>query len=210
MSKRVLVVGGVAGGASTAARVRRIDESAEIVMFERGPFVSFSNCALPFHLSGTVAEADDLVLMTPEVFDKQYNIDARVNHEVVSINKEEKTITVKNVVSGEESVEAYDVLMLSPGANPILPKSIKGIDSEHVFTVRNVPDIDGIRRYIDTHNVEDVVVVGGGFIGIEVMENLQMAGKKVTLVEAADQVMAPFDYIWLKFYIKKLLTTVLT
>ncbi|NKZ27578.1 FAD-dependent oxidoreductase [Vagococcus lutrae] len=194
MSKRVLVVGGVAGGASTAARVRRIDESAEIVMFERGPFVSFSNCALPFHLSGTVAEADDLVLMTPEVFDKQYNIDARVNHEVVSINKEEKTITVKNVVSGEESVEAYDVLMLSPGANPILPKSIKGIDSEHVFTVRNVPDIDGIRRYIDTHNVEDVVVVGGGFIGIEVMENLQMAGKKVTLVEAADQVMAPFDY----------------
>lgn len=194
MSKRILIVGGVAGGASTAARVRRIDEFAEIIMFERGPFVSFSNCALPFHLSGAVKEADDLVLMTPQVFHKQYNIDARVNHEVTEIHPEDKTITVKNVLTGEEKVEAYDELMLSPGANPILPKSIKGIGSDHVFTVRNVPDIDSIKKYIDTNNINDVVVVGAGFIGIEVAENLQMAGKNVTIVEAADQVMAPFDY----------------
>ncbi|MGO3733321.1 MAG: FAD-dependent oxidoreductase [Vagococcus sp.] len=194
MSKRVLIIGGVAGGASTAARVRRIDEFADIIMFEKGPFVSFSNCALPFHLSGVVEEADDLVLMTPEVFHKQYNIEARVNHEVVGIQAENKTITVKNVLTGEETTEEYDELVLSPGANPILPKSIKGIGSDHVFTVRNVPDIDGIKRYIDTNKINDVVVVGAGFIGIEVAENLQMAGKNVTIVEAADQVMAPFDY----------------
>ena len=194
MSKRVLIIGGVAGGASTAARVRRIDEFAEIIMFEKGPFVSFSNCALPFHLSGVVAEADDLVLMSPEVFHKQYNITAKVNHEVIAIHPEEKKITVKNVLTGETMDEEYDELVLSPGANPILPKSIKGIGSDHVFTVRNVPDIDAIKHYIDDNHIKDVAVVGAGFIGIEVAENLQMAGKHVTIIEAANQVMAPFDY----------------
>lgn len=194
MNKRVLIVGGVAGGASTAARVRRIDEFAEIIMFERGPHVSFSNCALPFHLSGIVEEADSLVLMSPEVFHKQYNIDARVNHDVIKINADKQTIIVRNVLTGEETEEHYDELMVSPGANPILPASIKGIGSDHVFTVRNVPDIDRIKKYLDTNAIKDVVVVGAGFIGLEVAENLEMAGKHVTVVEAANQVMAPFDH----------------
>ncbi|MDR2276565.1 MAG: FAD-dependent oxidoreductase [Vagococcus sp.] len=194
MSKRVLVVGGVAGGASTAARVRRLDEFAEIVMFEKGPFVSFSNCALPFHLSGIVEEADNLVLMTPEVFHKQYNITAKVNNEVIEIKPDKKQVVVKNTVTGELTEETYDELMLSPGANPILPSSIKGIGSDHVFTVRNVPDIDGIHRYINDHNIKDVAVVGAGFIGIEVAENLREAGKNVTIIEASNQVMAPFDH----------------
>ena len=194
MSKRVLVVGGVAGGASTAARVRRLDEFAEIVMFEKGPFVSFSNCALPFHLSGIVEEADNLVLMTPEVFHKQYNITAKVNHEVIEIKPDKKQVIVKNTVTGELTEETYDELMLSPGANPILPSSIKGIGSDHVFTVRNVPDIDGIHRYMNDHNIKDVAVVGAGFIGIEVAENLREAGKNVTIIEASNQVMAPFDH----------------
>ena len=124
MGKRILIIGGVAGGASVAARARRIDETAEIIMFEKGPYVSFSNCALPFHLSGIVEKAEDLVLMQPKGFANQYNIDARVNHEVMSINKTEKTIVVKNVLTGEEKVEQYDELVLSPGANPILPRSI--------------------------------------------------------------------------------------
>ncbi|MGF2143734.1 FAD-dependent oxidoreductase [Vagococcus fluvialis] len=194
MSKRVLVVGGVAGGASTAARVRRLDEFAEIVMFEKGPFVSFSNCALPFHLSGIVEEADNLVLMTPEVFHKQYNITAKVNHEVIEIKPDKKQVVVKNTVTGKLTEETYDELMLSPGANPILPSSIKGIGSDHVFTVRNVPDIDGIHRYMNDHNIKDVAVVGAGFIGIEVAENLREAGKNVTIIEASNQVMAPFDH----------------
>lgn len=194
MSKKVVIIGGVAGGASAAARVRRLDESADIVMFEKGPFVSFSNCCLPFHLSGTVAEANDLVLMSPAQFKNQYNIIAKVNHEVLAINKEAKTVTVEDKETGEKMEVAYDELVLSPGARAILPKSIKGIDKKHIFTVRNVPDIDQIKRYIDNNQVEEVTVVGGGFIGLEVAENLQMAGKKVTLVEAAKQVMLPFDY----------------
>ena len=136
MSKKILVVGGVAGGAGTAARARRLDEDAEIIMFERGPHVSFSNCALPYHLSGVVKDSDDLVLMCPSKFAEQYNIDARVNNEVLSINREEKTVEVKNLEAGETYTESYDKLMLSPGANPIKPGSIKGVNNENVFTVR--------------------------------------------------------------------------
>lgn len=194
MSKKIVVIGGVAGGASAAARVRRLDEQAEIVMFERGPFVSFSNCCLPFHLSETIENADDLVLMTPEQFKKQYNIIAKVQHEVIRIDKEAKAVFVRNVHTLEESTEFYDELVLSPGAKAIMPEGIKGIESQHVFSVRNVPDIDQIKRYIDEKKVENVTVVGGGFIGLEVAENLQMAGKKVTLIEAANQVMTPFDH----------------
>ncbi|MDY6895708.1 MAG: FAD-dependent oxidoreductase, partial [Thermotogota bacterium] len=138
MGKRILIVGGVAGGASVAARARRLDESAEIIMFERGPHVSFSNCALPFHLSGMVENSDDLVLMTPEQFKKQYNIEARVNSEVIKIIRGQKKVVVRNTRTGEEYEEHYDKLALSPGAKPILPKSIEGIDRTNVFTVRNV------------------------------------------------------------------------
>src|SRR5690554_4238479 len=132
MRKKIKIVGGVAGGASVAARIRRLDEFAEVTMFERGPHVSFSNCALPFHLSGIVENSDDLVLMDPAQFSNQYNIDARVKHEVTKINKADKTIEVKNVLTKETHIEAYDVLVLSPGAKPIRPKSIKGIDKGHV------------------------------------------------------------------------------
>ncbi len=193
MGKRILIVGGVAGGASVAARARRLDESAEIIMFERGPDVSFSNCALPFHLCGIIEKCSDLVLMHPAQFKNQYNIEARVLNEVIGINRKERTVRVKNLKTGEEYQESYDVLVLSPGANPIMPKSIEGIDKKHVFAVRNVVDINKITSYLANHSVEDVVVVGGGFIGVEVAENLKMANQKVTLVEALDQIMNPFD-----------------
>lgn len=192
-NKRILVVGGVAGGASFAARARRLDEQAEIVMFERGPNVSFSNCGLPYHLSGVIPTTDDLILMDPTVFKNQYNIDARVNTEVVAINREEKTVTVKNVLTNEESKEAYDKLCLSPGANAIVPNSIEGVHGDNVHIVKNVKDLKGLTAQVENDNVEHITVVGGGFIGVEVAENFKLAGKKVTLVEALDQVMSPFD-----------------
>lgn len=193
MSKRILIIGGVAGGASAAARARRIDESAEIIMFERGPHVSFSNCALPYHLSGIIEESDDLVLMCPEQFKNQYNIIARVNNEVIKINREEKTLLIKDLLTQKEYEEAYDELVISPGANAILPESIEGIHGPNVFIVKNVVDIKKLQSFIIKNNVEDVAVIGGGYIGVEVAENLKLAGKNVTLVEAMDQIMAPFD-----------------
>lgn len=194
MPKRILVVGGVAGGASAAARARRLDESAEIIVFEKGPHASFSNCSLPFYLSGIVEDVDSLVLMNPEKFKKQYNLEVRVNNEVVKINRDRKTITVKDLNTGEEYEEAYDKLILSPGASPIKPRSIEGIDNPNVFTIRNVVDIDLLNRFITENNVKNVAVIGGGFIGIETVENLRLRGINVTLVEALNQVMAPFDY----------------
>lgn len=194
MPKRILVVGGVAGGASAAARARRLDESAEIIVFEKGPHASFSNCSLPFYLSGIVEDVDSLVLMNPEKFKKQYNLEVRVNSEVVKINRDRKTITVKDLNTGEEYEEAYDKLILSPGASPIKPRSIEGIDNPNVFTIRNVVDIDLLNRFITENNVKNVAVIGGGFIGIETVENLRLRGINVTLVEALNQVMAPFDY----------------
>jgi NADPH-dependent 2,4-dienoyl-CoA reductase/sulfur reductase-like enzyme/rhodanese-related sulfurtransferase len=194
MRKKILIIGGVAGGASVAARARRIDEYAEIIMFEKGPNVSFSNCALPFHLSGIVENSDDLVLMCPQKFKKQYNIEARVNSEVIKIKREDKKIVVKNLKTGEVYEESYDKLVLSPGANPIYPKSIEGINGPNVFTVRNVVDIVKLNNYIVNNNIQDVAVVGGGFIGVEVAENLRLAGKKVSLIEAENQIMNTFDY----------------
>ncbi|MFA5524661.1 MAG: FAD-dependent oxidoreductase [Tissierellales bacterium] len=195
MGKKVLIVGGVAGGASAAARVRRLDEFAEVIMFEKGPHVSFSNCCLPNHLSGMVENSDDLVLMSPEQFKNQYNIEARVNSEVLKVNRDSKTITIKNLETGKEYEEGYHKLVLSPGANPIVPR-IEGYNKNHVFTVRNVVDIDKLNRYVGNGKVKDIAVIGGGFIGVEVAENLKLANKgfNVTLVEAADQIMAPFDY----------------
>ncbi|MFO8070073.1 MAG: FAD-dependent oxidoreductase [Alkalibacterium sp.] len=194
MSKKVLIVGGVAGGASVAARVRRLDEQAEIIMFEKGPYVSFSNCSIPFHISGDVKESQDLVLMCPDGFKTQYNIDARVHSEVMSINREDKTIEVKNHETGESYVESYDVLFLSPGAKAILPQSIKGINDAHVFVMKTVPDVEALTSYTKANNVKDVAVVGGGYIGLEVAENLKKAGYAVTIIEAQNQVMAPMDY----------------
>ncbi|MBR2028258.1 MAG: FAD-dependent oxidoreductase [Oscillospiraceae bacterium] len=201
---KLVVVGGVAGGASAAARVRRLDAYAEIVMFERGEHVSFSNCCLPYHLSGTVASSDALVLMTPEKFKKQHNIDARTNSEVIDIKRDEKKVVVKNLLSGEVYEECYDKLVLAPGANPIMPKSIAGIDRANVFAVRNVTDIRAIKAYMDKPETQNVVVVGGGFIGVEVAENLKEAGKNVSLIEGANQIMAPFDYDMVQILHKEL------
>ncbi|MBR5305784.1 MAG: FAD-dependent oxidoreductase [Oscillospiraceae bacterium] len=201
---KLVVVGGVAGGASAAARVRRLDAQAEIVMFERGEHVSFSNCCLPYHLSGTVASSDALVLMSPEKFKKQHNINARTNSEVIDIKRAEKKVVVKNLVSGEIYEESYDKLVLAPGANPIMPKSIAGIDRANVFAVRNVTDIRAIKAFMDKPETENVVVVGGGFIGVEVAENLKEAGKNVSLIEGADQIMAPFDYDMVQILHKEL------
>lgn len=193
MKKRILVVGGVAGGASSAARVRRLDENAEIIMFEKGPHVSFSNCALPFHLSGIVEDQEDLVLMKPDDFYNQYRIDARVFNEVTSINREKKEVNVKNIITGEEYSERYDKLILSPGARPIVPP-FEGMEDVNVFTIRNVVDIAKLKVFITDKEAKDVTVIGGGFIGIEAAENLKMAGYNVTIVEAMNQIMRPFDY----------------
>ena len=203
--KRVLVVGGVAGGASAAARIRRLDEQANITIFERGPHVSFSNCALPYYLSGTIARSEQLVLMSPEKFKKQYNIDVRTGQEVLSIDRAAKTVTVKRASDGTTYEEAYDVLVLSPGAAPIVPSSIAGMRQPHVFTVRNVVDIANLKQYVDGHSIQDIAVIGGGFIGLEVAENLRSAGKNVSLVEAANQIMAPFDYDMAQILHKELL-----
>ena len=191
--KKILIIGGVAGGASAAARLRRHSEEDQIIMFEKGPHVSFSNCCLPYHLGGVIETADKLVLMSPEKFAAQYKIEARVNNEVVNIDREKKEVTVKNVVTGEEYTENYDKLILSMGAKPIVPR-IPGIENVNTFTVRNVVDIDKLNKFVKNMDSKNVTVIGGGFIGVEVVENLKEAGFNVTLIEAANQIMRTFDY----------------
>ena len=190
--KKVVIIGGVAGGASAAARIRRLDEQAEIVMFEKGPHVSFSNCSLPFYLSGVVENSNRLLMMTPDSFESKYKIDARVNSEVVAINREEKTVSIYNTSTKETYKESYEVLILSPGASPIVP-NLPGADSSHVFTVRNVVDIERLHKAIVEKDANNIAVVGGGFIGVEVAENLRLAGRDVSLVEFAPQILTPFD-----------------
>lgn len=194
MSKKIVVVGGVAGGASAAARARRLDPGAQITVFERGEHVSYSNCCLPYHLSGVIEDSDSLVLMTPGEFKAKHNIDVHTGREVVAIDRQAKTVSVRDVKTGETCEENYDKLILSPGAFPLRPRSISGVDKPHVFTVRNVTDIRSLKAFIDRREVKDIVVVGGGFIGVEVAENLKEAGKNVTLLEGLSQIMAPFDY----------------
>ena len=205
MNKRILIIGGVAGGASVAARARRLDAGAEIIMFERGPHVSFSNCSLPYYLSGVVGDSDALLMMSPEKFKKSYDIDARVNSEVTAINRDKKTIEIKNTLTGDVHEEAYDVLVMAPGASPVKPRSISGIDGKNVYTVRNVADIVHLKAGLEAAGAENTAVIGGGFIGIEVAENLAKAGKKVTVVEAMSQILAPFDYDMVQMLHKELL-----
>ncbi|MFC6324152.1 FAD-dependent oxidoreductase [Companilactobacillus baiquanensis] len=193
MGKKIVVVGGVAGGASVAARVRRLDEDAEITMFEKGPDVSFSNCALPYYLSGTVEHADDIVLMSPEQFKKQYNINAVTNTEVIDVSAENKTVQIKNLETKSINTYNYDELFLSPGAVPKMPSYVKGIKNENVFSVRNVVDIRKIHDYIEENNVKNITVVGAGFIGLEVTENLVEAGKNITLVGSSKHVLKNMD-----------------
>lgn len=204
MGRKILIVGGVAGGASAAARLRRNNEADQIIMFERGPHVSFSNCSLPYHLSGIIKDPDDLVLMNPKLFLKQYNIDTRINSEVIAINRENKSVTVRKVDTGEEYTESYDKLILSPGASPIVPK-LPGLDKVNIFTVRNVVDIDKLNKFINNIETKDVTVIGGGYIGVEVAENLRMGGYNVSLVEATNQILRPFDYDMVQIFHKELL-----
>lgn len=189
--KKIVVIGGVAGGASAAARIRRLDEQAQIVMFEKGPHVSFSNCSLPFHLSGVVADSKKLLMMNPNSFEAKYKIDARVESEVIAINRDKKTVTVQTADGTYE--ETYDKLVLSPGANPVVP-NLPGVDLPHVFTVRNVVDIERLQKAIVENEAANIAVIGGGFIGVEVAENLQLAGRNVSLIQSANQVLAPFDF----------------
>lgn len=191
--KKILIIGGVAGGASTAARLRRHSEEDRIIMFEKGPHVSFSNCGLPYHLSGMISEAEKLVLMSPQKFLAQYNIEARVNNEVIEIDRENKEVVVKDTVTKKTYRESYDKLVLSMGAKPIVPK-VEGLDSVNVFTIRNVVDINRLNLFVKERKDKKITVIGGGFIGIEAAENLREAGYEVTLIEAADQILKIFDY----------------
>ena len=191
--KKVLIIGGVAGGASTAARLRRHSEEDRIIMFEKGPHVSFSNCGLPYHLSGMISEAEKLVLMSPQKFLAQYNIEARVNSEVIEIDRKNKEVVVKDGVTKKTYRESYDKLVLSMGAKPIVPK-FEGLDSVNVFTIRNVVDINRLNLFVKERKDKKITVIGGGFIGIESAENLREAGYEVTLIEAADQILKIFDY----------------
>jgi NADPH-dependent 2,4-dienoyl-CoA reductase/sulfur reductase-like enzyme len=203
MKRKILIVGGVAGGASAAARLRRNNEEDKIIMFEKGPHVSFSNCSLPYHLSGVVDEASKLVLMKPEKFMAQYNIEARVNNEVLSIDRKNKEVVVRDLITEKEYKEGYDKLILSPGAKPIVP-NIQGIDSVNVFTVRNVIDIDKLNKFIKNLDIKDVAVIGGGYIGVEVAENLRGAGYNVSLIEATEQILRPFDYDMVQIFHKEM------
>lgn len=189
---KILIVGGVAGGASAAARARRLSEDAEIIMFERGNFVSFANCGLPYHIGGDIKDRSKLLLQTPESFLARFNVDVRVMNEVVSINRQDKTVTVKNLLDGSEYEETYDFLLLSPGAGPIVPP-IPGLDNPLTHSLRNIPDMDRIIKTIQMNKPEHATVVGGGFIGLEVMEAFHQLGIKTTLLEMAEQVMTPVD-----------------
>jgi len=191
--RKILIIGGVAGGASTAARLRRLNEEDQIIMFEKGPHVSFSNCSLPYQLSGVVKTPDELIMMTPEKFQKQYRIEARTSQEVVEIVRDRKVLKVKNLETGKTYEESYDVLVLSPGAKPIVPP-IPGLEYVNAFTLRNVVDIKRINAHLEQNKSKDVVVIGGGFIGVEACENIKKAGYNVTLIEAENQIMRPFDY----------------
>ncbi len=190
---KIVIVGGVAGGASAATRLRRLDENAQIVLFERGEHISYANCGLPYYIGGTIKEREALLVQTPRAMKDKFNIDVRVQSEVTAIDRKNKTVSVTDLRTGKRYDESYDKLILSPGAAPVRPP-IPGIEQEGIFTLRTVPDTDAIKEAVDKGKPSEAVVVGGGFIGLEMAENLHSRGIKVTIVEAADQVMAPIDY----------------
>jgi CoA-disulfide reductase len=189
---KIIIIGGVAGGATAAARLRRLDEHAEIIMFERGEHISFANCGLPYHIGGIIANREDLLLQTPGSFHRRFNVDVRIQSEVLSIDRKAKAVQVKNLKTGKLYTENYDKLILAPGAAPIKPP-IEGIDSKRVFTLRDITDTDKIKSFITENKPKSAVVVGGGFIGIEMAENLKEAGLQVNIVELSEQVIAPLD-----------------
>ena len=189
---KYIIIGGVAGGATTAARIRRNDESAEMILFEKGKYISYANCGLPYYIGDVITDREKLFLQTPESFGRRFNIDVRIQSEVTGIDRENQKVTVRKA-DGEEYTESYDKLLLSPGASPVRPP-LPGIDSEGIFTLRNVADTDNIKSYLNDRSIKRAVVIGAGFIGLEMAENLHANGAKVSIVEMADQVMTPIDF----------------
>ncbi len=191
--RKTIIIGGVAGGASTAARLRRLDSEREIVLLERGDYISFANCGLPYHISEVIEDREELLIMTPELMTARFLIDVRVHHEAIKIDKENKTITIKNIDDESIYEERYDDLVIATGASSLRP-NIPGIDSKRILTLSNVADMDRIKALVDTDEIKDVAVIGGGFIGLEMADNLHKANKNVSIIEAVNQVMAPLDY----------------
>ena len=189
---KTVIVGGVAGGASCAARLRRLDEQAEIVLLERGPYVSFANCGLPYHVGGVIPERESLIVQTPEILHERFNLDVRVQNEALAIDRKAKTVVVRDE-TGREYRESYDTLVLATGSSPLRPP-IPGIEAPRIKTLWSVPDADEIKELLTTVAVKSAAVVGGGFIGLEMADNLHHAGLRVSIIEALDQVMAPLDY----------------
>ena len=189
---KVLIVGGVAGGATAAARIRRLDETAEITVFERSGYISYANCGLPYYIGGVITDPEELTLQTPESFFSRFRINMKVHHEVTAIHPDQKTISVKNLETGEEFEESYDKLLLSPGAKPTQPR-LPGVGIKKVFTLRTVEDTFHIKEYINKNQPKSAVLAGGGFIGLELAENLKELGMDVTIVQRPKQLMNPFD-----------------
>ena len=189
---KIVIVGGVAGGATAAARIRRLDEQAEIVVFERSGFVSYANCGLPYYIGGMIEDPEDLTLQTPESFFSRFRVLMKVHHEVTAIHPDQKSVSVKNLETGATFEESYDKLLLSPGAKPVIP-DLPGIDSSKLFTLRTVEDTFRIKEFIDRNKPKSAVIVGGGFIGLEMAENLRHLGMEVTIVQRPKQLMNPFD-----------------
>lgn len=179
---KIIIVGGVAGGASAAARIRRLDEQAEIVIYERSGYVSYANCGLPYYIGGIITDKEELTLQTPESFKARFDIDVKIKHEVMAIYPESKTIKIRNLKNNEVFTDSYDKLLLSPGARPVVPE-LKGIDDERVFSLRTVEDTYRIRNFIEQNNPKSAVIAGGGFIGLEMAENLVDMGIKVELIQ---------------------------
>ncbi|MDF2985499.1 MAG: NAD(FAD)-dependent dehydrogenase [Eubacterium sp.] len=193
MSLKVVIIGGVAGGASAAARLRRLDETAEILLIEKGEHISFANCGLPYYIGEVIKEKEKLLVQTPEKMKARFNIDVRICSEAININPQDKTVEILDRVNNKAYIESYDKLILSPGAEPIKPK-LPGVDSQRIFTLRNIPDTYRVKDYVDKHTPKRAVIVGAGFIGLEVAENLYMRGINVTVVELADHVIGPLDF----------------
>ncbi len=193
MAPKLIIIGGVAGGATAAARARRLNENAEIILFERGEYISFANCGLPYYIGQVIKERDALLVTTAKAFTARYNIDIRTFSEVTAIDRAKKEITVKNLKTGDTYAETYDKLILSPGAEPLRP-ALENINLPGIYSLRSIPDSDLIKAHVDERRPESAVIVGGGFIGLEMAENLVHRGVKVTVVELLDQVMAPLDY----------------
>ena len=189
---KIVIVGGVAGGATAAARIRRLDEHAEIIVFERTGFISYANCGLPYYIGDVIQNKADLTLQTPESFWKRFRITMKVQHEVVAIHPEKKSVSVRNLVTGETFEEGYDKLLLSPGAKAVLPE-LPGVDSKKIFTLRTVEDTFAIKDFVTQHKPRSAVMVGGGFIGVELAENLRELGLAVTIVQRPSQLLSPFD-----------------